>query len=76
MPDELLGIIWKGKFKGQEQQWYIMRFNGDEKEINIKTKDPEFIEWKWVDIDDLTNQVVEFKVQVYKKIQKELYKII
>ena len=76
LPDELLGIIWKGKFKGQEQQWYIMRFNGEEKEINIKTKHPEFLEWKWVDIDEITKLVVTFKLHVYEKIQKEIKKIL
>ena len=76
MPNHLIGIIWKGKYKGQKQKWFVVRFNGEEREININTKHPEFLDWKWVDIDDLTNQVVEFKVQVYKKIQKELYKII
>mgnify|MGYP001186596475 FL=1 len=76
LPNHLIGIIWKGKYKGQKQKWFIVRFNGEEREININTKHPEFLDWKWVDIDDLTNQVVEFKVQVYKKIQKELYKII
>ena len=50
LPDYLLGIIWKGKYKGQNQKWYIMRFNGNDKEINIKTKKPEFFEWKWIDI--------------------------
>ena len=76
LPNHLLGIIWKGKYKGQKQKWFVVRFNGEEKEININTKNPEFLDWKWVDIDDLTNDVVEFKVQVYKKIQKELFKII
>ena len=76
LPNHLIGIIWKGKYKCQKQKWFIVRFNGEEREININTKHPEFLDWKWVDIDDLTNQVVEFKVQVYKKIQKELYKII
>ena len=76
LPNQLLGIIWKGKYKGQKQKWFVVRFNGEEKEININTKHPEFLDWKWVNIDDLTNEVVEFKVHVYKKIQKELYKII
>ena len=76
LPNHLVGIIWKGRYKGQKQKWFVVRFHGDDKEININTKHPEFLDWKWVDIDDLTNQVVEFKVQVYKKIQKELYKII
>ena len=76
LPNHLLGIIWKGRYKGQKQKWFVVRFDGDEKEININTKHPEFLDWKWVNIDDLTNEVVEFKVHVYKKIQKELYKII
>ena len=76
LPNHLVGIIWKGRYKGQKQKWFIVRFDGDEKEININTKHPEFLDWKWVNVDDLTNEVVEFKVQVYKKIQKELYKII
>jgi len=76
LPNHLLGIIWRGKYKGQKQKWFVVRFNGEEKEININTKHPEFLDWKWVNIDDLTNEVVEFKVHVYKQIQKELYKII
>ena len=76
LPKHLLGIIWKGKYKGQKQKWFIVRFNGEEKEINIKTKQPEFLDWKWVNIDNLTDEVVEFKFHVYKKIQKELYRII
>ena len=76
LPDHLVGIIWKGKYKGQKQKWFVVKFNGEEKEININTKHPEFLDWKWVNIDDLTNEVVKFKFHVYKKIQKELYKII
>ena len=76
LPKQLLGIIWKGKYKGQKQKWFIVRFNGEEKEINIKTKKPEFLDWKWVNIDNLTDEVVEFKMHVYKQIQQELYKII
>ncbi len=76
LPKQLLGIIWKGKYKGQKQKWFIVRFNGEEKEINIKTKQPEFLDWKWVNIDNLTDEVVEFKMHVYKQIQQELYKII
>ena len=76
LPNHLLGIIWKGRYKGQKQKWFVVRFDGDEKEININTKHPEFLDWKWVNIDDLTNEVVEFKVHVYKQIQRELYKII
>ena len=76
LPDHLIGIIWKGRYKGQKQKWFIVKFNGDEKEININTKKPEFLNWKWVNIENLTDEVVSFKIHVYKKIQKELYKII
>ena len=76
LPDYLLGIIWKGKFKGQKQKWFIMRFIGNEKEINIKTKKPEFLEWKWINVDNLTNVVVHFKLGVYQKLQKELLNFI
>ena len=75
LPDHLLGIIWKGKFKGQKQKWFITRFVGNEDEINIKTKKPEFLEWKWIKINELTNVVVHFKLDVYKILQKELMKL-
>ena len=76
LPDRLLGIIWKGKYKGQKQKWFVVRFDGEEDEININTKHPEFLEWKWVNIENLTDKIVEFKINVYKQIQSELYKII
>ena len=46
--NHLLGIIWKGKYRGQRQKWFLMKFLGEDKEINIKTKNPEFCEWKWI----------------------------
>ena len=58
LPDHLLGIIWKGKYKGQKQKWFLMKFIGEDKEINIKTKNPEFLDWKWIDLDQITNVVV------------------
>ncbi len=76
LPNNLLGIIWKGKYKGQKQKWFIVRFEGKENEINVKTKHPEFLDWKWVNIKNLTDEIVNFKIHVYKQIQKELYKII
>ena len=75
LPQNLLGKIWKGKYKGQKQKWFIMKFLGDDMEINVKTKHPEFFEWKWVDPDEITDFVVNFKLDVYKKI-KEKVKII
>ncbi len=76
LPDHLVGIIWKGKYKGQKQKWFVVRFEGEENEININTKHPEFLDWKWVNIDSLTEEVVKFKIHVYKQIQNELFKII
>ena len=76
LPNHLVGIIWKGRYKGQKQKWFIVRFEGKEDEINIKTKHPEFLDWKWVNIENLTDEVVSFKIHVYQQIQKELYKII
>ena len=76
LPDHLIGIIWKGRYKGQKQKWFIVKFNGDEQEININTKKPEFLNWKWVNIENLTDEVVDFKINVYKEIQQEIKKII
>ena len=72
LPKNLLGKIWKGKYRGQKQKWFIMRFVGDEEEINIKTKNAEFKKWKWIDVNQLLNVVVRFKHDVYKTIVKEL----
>ena len=76
LPQNLLGIIWKGKYRGQKQKWFIMRFNGNDKEINLNTHKPEFMDWKWIDISDITKVAVSFKLEVYKKIQKHLNLII
>ncbi len=76
LPDNLIGIIWKGKFRGQKQKWFIMRFTGDKSEINIKTKHPEFLDWKWIDFENLTEIAVPFKLEVYKKLTPEIKKIL
>ena len=76
LPNHLLGIIWKGKYRGQKQKWFLMRFIGDDNEINIKTKKPEFLEWKWIEIDQLTEVVVDFKLHVYKEVKEKVKKII
>tara|TARA_B100001109_G_scaffold238302_1_gene219998 strand:- start:777 stop:1265 length:489 start_codon:yes stop_codon:yes gene_type:complete len=76
LPKNLLGIIWKGKYKGQIQKWFIMKFNGKDDEINVKTEKPEFLEWKWIDIEKITDHVVDFKKDVYKKLKSEVKKII
>ena len=76
LPDHLLGIIWKGKYKGQRQKWFLMKFIGDDKEINLNTKKPEFLDWKWIDIDQITEVVVNFKLDVYKELKEKIKKLI
>ena len=76
LPKNLLGIIWKGKFKGQKQKWFLMRFLGNDNEINVKTKIPEFLEWKWLELDQITEVVVDFKLDVYKILKEKVKKII
>ncbi len=74
LPPHLLGKIWKGKYRGQKQKWFIVKFTGNENEINLNTKYPEFIEWKWIDYNLLPEVIVDFKKEVYKKLKIELNK--
>ena len=76
LPKHLLGIIWKGKYKGQKQKWFLMRYLGEDSEINIKTHKPEFLEWKWIDLGMITEVVVDFKLHVYKELKAKIHKII
>jgi putative (di)nucleoside polyphosphate hydrolase len=76
LPKHLLGVIWKGKYKGQKQKWFLMRFLGNDNEININTNKPEFLEWKWIDLNMITDVVVDFKLEVYKTLQKKIKKIL
>jgi len=76
LPDHLLGIIWKGRYKGQKQKWFLMKFVGDDKEIDINTKNPEFLDWKWIDLEQITEVVVNFKLHVYKELKEKVKKII
>ena len=76
LPKHLLGIIWKGKYRGQKQKWFLMRYLGDDNDINIKTHHPEFLEWKWIDLNRITEFVVEFKLHVYKELKEKIQKII
>ena len=75
LPKNLLGIIWNGKYMGQEQKWFVMRFLGKDSNINIKTKNPEFCEWKWIEINNLTDHVVDFKLHVYENVKENVKKI-
>ena len=72
LPKKLIGIIWKGKFRGQKQKWFIAKFIGNENEINLNTKYPEFIEWKWIDSEMLPEVIVEFKKDLYLNLLKEI----
>ena len=72
LPKNLLGKLWHGKYRGQKQKWFIMKFLGNENEINVKTKNPEFLEWKWIEPSILTDLVVDFKFDIYNKIKQEL----
>ena len=72
LPKNLLGKIWKGKYRGQKQKWFVMKFTGKDEEINVNTKNPEFLSWKWIKISELTNIAVSFKLEVYKKLQEKL----
>ena len=76
LPENLLGIIWKGKYKGQKQQWFLMRYLGEDNEIDIKTDNPEFLDWKWLNLDMLTEVVVDFKYNVYRELKEKVKKII
>ena len=68
LPANLLGKIWRGKYRGQKQKWFIVRFIGKDDEINLNTGRPEFIEWQWIDIERLTGVIVDFKKKVYQEL--------
>ena len=76
LPDYLLGKIWKGKYRGQKQKWFIVRFIGKDEEINLQTSHPEFIEWKWIEAENLPNVIVKFKKKLYENLLPEMKKII
>ena len=75
LPKKLIGIIWKGKYRGQKQKWFIVKFLGKDSEIDLNTKNPEFIEWKWIDINELPNVIVHFKKHIYIEMLSELKRI-
>ena len=76
LPYNLLGKIWKGKYRGQKQKWFIVRFIGKDEEINLQTSHPEFIEWKWIEAENLPNVIVKFKKKLYENLLPEIKKII
>ena len=76
LPNNLVGIIWKGKFRGQRQKWFITKFLGKDNEINLDTQHPEFIDWKWIDPKDLPEVIVDFKKELYLNLLKEINQVI
>ena len=73
LPKDLLGKLWKGKYRGQKQKWFVMKFIGKIDEINLKSKNPEFFDWKWIKPSELPEIAVNFKVDIYKEIKKQLF---
>jgi len=72
LPENLLGKVLEGKYRGQKQKWFIMKFVGKDNEINVKTKNPEFLDWKWIEVSKLPSIAVSFKIDLYKKLKEEL----
>ena len=72
LPKNLLGKLWKGRYRGQKQKWFIMKFRGKNDEINVKTENPEFLDWKWIEPSKLPGIAVHFKVNIYEKLKEEL----
>lgn len=71
LPASLQKKLWKGKYKGQEQRWFLLRFMGEDKEIDIQTQKPEFKKWKWIQQEDLIDIIIPFKRKLYKNILEE-----
>ena len=76
LPENLVGIIWKGKYSGQKQKWFITKFKGNDSEINLGNATPEFTEWKWINPNMLPNVIVNFKKDLYCELLKEINLVI
>ena len=68
LPPELVGKVWKGKYRGQTQRWFLLRFLGDDRDVNIATRHPEFSTWRWIDPATLPEVIVPFKRQLYEQV--------
>jgi len=68
LPEHLMGKVWQGKYRGQKMKWYLMRFQGQDNDINLETEHPEFSEWKWLEMDKLCQYIVEFKRPLYEQL--------
>ena len=70
LPDDLIGKVWKGKWRGQRQTWFLMRFTGEDADVNLQTPEPEFRAWKWADPQELPDLIVPFKQGLYRDVLK------
>jgi putative (di)nucleoside polyphosphate hydrolase len=71
LPPELVGKVWRGRFRGQTQKWVLLRFTGDDSDIDLETDHPEFVDWKWVEPESVSELIVPFKRQVYEQVTGE-----
>lgn len=71
LPHDIVPRIWKGRYKGQEQKWFLLRFHGRDSDVNIETEHPEFSEWRWLDPAELIANIVPFKRTVYERVMAE-----
>ncbi len=71
LPHDIVPVIWKGRFRGQEQKWFLMRFTGTDAQVDIATDHPEFTTWKWLEADRLVEHIVPFKRDVYERVLAE-----
>ncbi len=76
LPEELIGRLWQGKWRGQRQWWFLMRFNGSDTDINIATQHAEFSRWKWTEVAHLPDIIVPFKKHLYEKVIAEFSELI
>ncbi|MEE8294147.1 MAG: RNA pyrophosphohydrolase [Sphingomonadales bacterium] len=74
LPDDLIGKVWGGKYRGQKQKWFLMRFLGRDDDINLETHHPEFSSWKWSALEDVPEMAVPFKRQLYRSVIEEFQK--
>lgn len=68
LPDDMLGKVWKGRYRGQRQAWFLARFAGEDEDVNIDTAEPEFRAWKWVEPATLPAMIVPFKRALYETV--------
>ena len=76
LPEHLIRKLWNGKYKGQKQSWFLVKFLGEDNEIKLDQRNPEFNDWKWVNVQELTKLIVPFKKKLYQKLIIEFKNLI